>query len=77
MKTRHQFLKVTATGAIATSFLPAGFDAPGIQSSMKKDRFTLGIAGYTFAKHSIDTAISMMKRVGVYNLSIKGLSSSL
>lgn len=37
----------------------------------KSGSFTLGIAGYTFVRQTIDKSIEMMKKVGVTNLSIK------
>ncbi len=73
MKSRRQFLRITGTGLVAAGLssaidLKANPLAPGLKST---DRFTLGIAGYTFREFNIDGAIAIMKRVGVTNLSLK------
>lgn len=72
METRREFLRIASAGvaaAGASSFLPSGAD---FRKQEKPDvAFSLGIAGYTFVRLSIDRAIEIMKKVGVNNLSIK------
>jgi sugar phosphate isomerase/epimerase len=73
MKSRSQFLKVTGTGLMAAG-LSSAIDLKGIptMAGLKDtDRFSLGIAGYTFREFTVDGAIAIMKRVGVTNLSLK------
>lgn len=72
MKTRREFIRTASAGAIAagaSSFLPAG-SAHVIQDKQEAG-FSLGIAGYTFVRLSIERAIEIMKKVNVKNLSIK------
>ncbi len=71
MKTRRQFLKVTAAGAIAAGLPLQNVLASPVKSKQTGTSFSLGIAGFTFARHDVDKSIEMMKRVGVNNLSIK------
>lgn len=70
MKTRRQFLKVSAAGALASA-LPLNIQAANARQAKTTDSFSLGIAGYTFVRQDIARSIEMMKKVGVTNLSIK------
>lgn len=73
MKTRRDFLKTASAGVIAagaSSLLPAEA-VPVKQDKPSATGFSLGIAGYTFVRLSIDKAIEIMKKVGVKNLSVK------
>jgi sugar phosphate isomerase/epimerase len=73
MKSRRQFLKVTGTGLIAAGLSPV-ISIKGSSESPDKevaDHFTLGIAGYTFREFNLEGVITIMKRVGVTNLSVK------
>lgn len=73
MKSRRQFIKLSAAGALAAAI--PGQTAPAFSASqyqsVQGDSFSLGIAGYTFVRQTIDKSIEMMKKVGVNNISIK------
>jgi hypothetical protein len=72
MKTRRQFLKTAGTGVLAASSASIfGIIPEPSHTVQRKDLFSIGIAGYTFARLSIDQSIAIMKRVGVTNLSVK------
>lgn len=71
MRTRRQFLKVTAAGTIAAGLPFRQAEAFPVSANKTGNPFSLGIAGYTFAKLSIEKSIEIMKRVGVNSLSIK------
>ncbi|HEX2967753.1 MAG TPA: sugar phosphate isomerase/epimerase [Bacteroidales bacterium] len=71
MKTRRQFLKVSAIGAIGASLPLTKVEAAPVESNKSGNPFTLGFAGYTFVRLSIDKSIEIMKKTGVKNLSIK------
>src|SRR5215469_14331148 len=72
MTTRRRFLQTAGfgmmglpvAGAVKKSFREA-------EARLPLSTLQLGIAGYTFLHVPLDGAISMMKRVGVSNLSIK------
>jgi inosose dehydratase len=72
MKSRRQFLKLTGSGVLAAG--AASFYAyPVTPESVDKamNTFTVGMAGYTFMKFSIEKTIEIMTRIGVTNLSLK------
>ncbi|WP_235921041.1 hypothetical protein [Foetidibacter luteolus] len=74
MHSRRKFIRSSAIGMAGTLALPiAGGAAMFSEAAVNKgeDAFTVGMAGYTFAKFDIPTTIAMMKRVGVYNISLK------
>lgn len=71
MKSRRQFLKVAATGAIAATLPLQNAASFPVASGKTNNPFTLGIAGYTFVRLSIERSIEIMKKVGVNSLSIK------
>lgn len=69
MTNRRTFIRNTALGLTAStlaSSIPKFTYAKQAATPLR-----LGIAGYTFAKFDIPTAISMMKRVDLHELSIK------
>jgi inosose dehydratase len=68
MGTRRAFLQTAGMGMMGLPFAGTG---GGVLSKAAVDTLPLGIAGYTFLHVPVDGAIAMMKRVGVYNLSIK------
>jgi sugar phosphate isomerase/epimerase len=72
MSSRRNFLKLAGTAALAAGTVPV-FSSPRNQVSTEKKphTFTLGMAGYTFREFTVEQTISMMKRVGVTNLSVK------
>jgi len=74
MKTRRQFLKLTGTGILAAGVAPV-LGSPVRRVAEKKatadDSFSLGMAGYTFARFNVEDTINMMKRIGVINISLK------
>lgn len=63
---RRDFVKITGTGAIMAGMpaLGAGVVA-SIPPVVKAESFRLAIAGYTFARLTLDQALNAMKRVGV------------
>lgn len=73
MKNRREFLRTASAGMIATgasALLPASA-SPVPRAKQSPAGFSLGIAGYTFARLSIERSIEIMKKVGVNSLSIK------
>jgi len=71
MNSRRQFLKLAGSGVLAAGISPV-IGAPSGQPEYTdafgsaEDLFKLGIAGYTFVRVPVDTAISIMKRVGIW-----------
>ncbi len=79
MNTRRQFLKLTGTGILAAG-VSSVYGAPVLSGGKKKKKaevplephaFSIGMAGFTFARFDVDKTIEMMKRIGVTNLSLK------
>ncbi len=74
MKTRRQFLKLTGTGILAAGAAPV-LGSPSYSIAEKKafadDSFSLGMAGYTFARFNVEETIKMMKRIDIANISLK------
>lgn len=72
MNSRRKFLKLAGAGIVAAS-ASSLYASPAIPvKPLKKNHsFTIGMAGYTFKEFSVEETISMMKRVGVFNLSVK------
>lgn len=78
MKSRRNFIKLTGTGVLAAGVIPINasvFAAAG--AAREADKFSVGMAGYTFYKLSIDKTIEIMKRVEVSNISIKDIHMAL
>lgn len=85
-KTRREFLKLTAIGAVSTSYITntAGFAAtfstnqndvqPGKGNGFK---FTLGMASYTFRHFNLEDTIAMTKRLGLQKIAFKDFHLSL
>lgn len=75
MDTRRQFLQkgmlgVSATALTALSPTLASPSAPQ-PSKARPEKFSLGIAGYSFVHFNLDESLTMMKRMDVHHLSIK------
>jgi sugar phosphate isomerase/epimerase len=76
MSTRRSFLGKTALGIAGTASLPLLGSALNTTKTASTQEggdhpLNIGIAGYTFYKFDLEKTISMMKRVGVTNLSLK------
>jgi len=74
MSTRRKFIQATAAGVAASVISPriSGETAfAPFSKTATKSPLNLGIAGYTFAKFSIEQSIAIMQRVGIKALSIK------
>ena len=76
MSTRRSFLGKTALGIAGTASLPLLGSALNTTKAASTQEggdhpLNIGIAGYTFYKFDLEKTISMMKRVGVTNLSLK------
>jgi len=76
MSTRRSFLGKTALGIAGTASLPllgSALNTTKTASTLEggDHPLNIGIAGYTFYKFDLEKTISMMKRVGVTNLSLK------
>ncbi len=74
MKTRRQFLKLTGAGVLAAGAAPV-LGSSAYRFAERKvpesDSFTLGMAGYTFARFNVEETIKMMKRIAITNISLK------
>jgi inosose dehydratase len=72
MNSRRKFLRLAGTGVLAAG-ASSLYAFPSIQVAANKtvNTFTLGMAGYTFREFTIEKTIEMMKRIGVFNLSLK------
>jgi inosose dehydratase len=72
MKSRRNFLKLTAAGLAATSLGPLrASESPANSAAPSKNIFSLGMAGYTFREFTVEQTIAMMQRVNVQNISLK------
>jgi inosose dehydratase len=80
MKSRRQFLKVAGTGILAAGvnsvYGSVVSPATGKKPS-EADKFTVGMAGFTFVRLNVDKTIEIMKRTGVTNLSLKDIHMPL
>ncbi|HWJ29560.1 MAG TPA: sugar phosphate isomerase/epimerase family protein [Flavisolibacter sp.] len=76
MSSRRNFIQNTSLVLVAALQNPvSGFAAP-LKKKTKQEQQTklpVGIAGYSFAKFSMEAAIQMMKRIDVTNLSLKDI----
>lgn len=74
MQSRRKFITASALGLVGSVTAPI-ISKAGVSTNNyiaeDAEPLTMGMAGFTFAKFDLPTTISMMKRVGVYNLSIK------
>jgi inosose dehydratase len=74
MNSRRNFLKMAGAGVLAAGVVPINTSAfPDTHATIVPDKFSLGMAGYTFYKLSIEKTIEIMKRVGVTNISLKDI----
>jgi inosose dehydratase len=73
MKSRRQFVKIAGTGILAAGVSTVYGSSPAelIQSVKPGDTFTIGMAGYTFLKCSVEQTIQIMKRININYLSLK------
>jgi inosose dehydratase len=79
-KTRREFLKLTAIGAVSSSFITnttgfaSAFSTNQNKVQPRKDdriKFTLGMASYTFRHFNLDDTIAMTKRLGLQKIAFK------
>lgn len=74
MSNRRKFIQQTFMGVAGASLVPFSSSASNANAFMTNTQdLSIGIAGYTFAKFSIDQSIAMMKRINVTNLSLKDI----
>jgi inosose dehydratase len=75
MQNRRAFLKQATIGAAAAGVAPMLATAAGKQpfEATSVTSLQLGIAGYTFAKCSIQQAIAIMQRVNIKTFSLKDI----
>ena len=77
MPSRRNFIQTTALGLSLFFAVPFLANSAGLSPENKNsvsaatDPLPVGIAGYTFARFDLNKSIEMMKRIGVYNLSLK------
>lgn len=72
MKTRRQFLQMAGTGVLAAGVTPLyTYSSMPVRADKSKNTFSVGIAGYTFVRISIERSIEIMNKAGVTSLSIK------
>jgi len=70
MSSRRNFIQLTSLG-LATAAMQVPLSGFAASAAQKKTQLPLGIAGYTFTKIEMASAITMMKRLNVSNLSLK------
>jgi sugar phosphate isomerase/epimerase len=77
MSSRRNFIQKTALSLAGSTVIPflGRSESEKKEPKIEKEASPLhiGIAGYTFAKFDLDQSITMMKRVGVQNLSVKDI----
>ncbi|MES2328635.1 MAG: sugar phosphate isomerase/epimerase [Bacteroidota bacterium] len=75
MSSRRSFLQNTALGLAGSVTLPllgrSAASQPESATEKAVSPLSVGVAGYTFAKFDLEKSITMMKKIGVYNLSVK------
>jgi inosose dehydratase len=73
MNSRRQFVKIAGTGILAAGVSSVYGSSPAElgQAVKPADKFSIGMAGYSFREFTVDKTIEMMKRIGVTNLSLK------
>ena len=73
MKSRRQFVKIAGTGILAAgvSSIYGSNSAELIPAVKPVDSFTIGMAGYTFLKCTVERTIEIMKRININYLSLK------
>lgn len=74
MSSRRNFLLQTSLGLAATGLVPLlSTAARPADPQPAKDRLSIGVAGYTFAKFKLDQAIAMMQRANIRHISVKDI----
>ena len=74
MSNRRKFIQQTILGISGSALLPVigNANSSSVKSiSSTNSPLQIGMAGYSFAKFSLDQSISMMKRIGLTNMSLK------
>ena len=75
METRRTFIQKSLFGVSAATVMgtsaAAAISGGSRSNATEKDRFALGIAGYSFVHFDIDASLAMMKRLDVHFLCIK------
>jgi len=69
--TRRNFVRTAGTGLIATSLPSIVSGSPGAYTPVTNDEFRLAIAGYSFARLTLDQSLEIMKKVGIRLLGVK------
>lgn len=69
--TRRNFVRTAGTGLIATSLPSIAYGSSDSSTSPVNDAFRLAIAGYSFARLSLDQSLEIMKKVGISLLGVK------
>jgi inosose dehydratase len=78
MNSRRKFLKASGSALLATG-VTSVYGIPGEMCENEnfqikindRDLFTIGMAGYTFARFDAEKTIEMMKRIGITKMSLK------
>jgi inosose dehydratase len=77
MSSRRNFIQKTAMGLAGSAMIPLFGKAAAMLPEHAVEKappsLAVGVAGYTFAKFDLDQSITMMKRLGVQNLSVKDI----
>lgn len=76
MSSRRNFLQKSALSLAGSAVIPFLGKSALLQPDAIVDAalpLAVGVAGYTFAKFDLDQSITMMKKIGVYNLSLKDI----
>jgi len=76
MSSRRNFLQKSALGLAGSAVMPflgrsASSQPDSLHGATDASPLAVGVAGYTFAKFDLDHLITMMKKIGVSNLSLK------
>jgi inosose dehydratase len=73
MKTRRQFVKIAGSGILAAGVSSVYGSSPAeiLQVVKPNDSFSIGMAGYTFLKCTVEQTIQIMKRININYLSLK------
>jgi inosose dehydratase len=72
MNSRRKFIKLTATGILASG-VASVYASSAIPSFIENptDSFSIGMAGYTFKEFTVENTIEMMNKIGITYLSLK------
>lgn len=76
MSSRRNFLQKSALSLAGSAVIPFLGKSALLQPDAVVEAaspLAVGVAGYTFAKFDLDQSITMMKKIGVYNLSLKDI----